>query len=469
MKKIICLLGVVSLFLGGCESYLETDNFNQTDSENALKNVSDIKAARNGVYYMFGSYRFAGNNVIAIGDFASDISVASANSGHYVRINNYKISDTEPELEQVWEYGYKIVSMTTQILNAIDVKLNEGITDAEKNELMLYRAEAYGMRALANFYMVNLFGLPYGSDDTANGGLVLMDKDVIVPGQKVSRSSVEDVYALINADIEKSFTAFGNTSIKENGFYLNIAGLNALKARVALYQGQDQDAVTYAERALIAADVSEDFMMSEEDYMGIWTSLTISDEEIFTIAKTEDDNLSANSLNTLYGSYEGKLTESLFNEFDADDYRIKLINADNFHPKKFDGIESSAATSNIPIFRVSEMKLIIAEAALVTDVEKAKAALFYTASRNSKIVSVDDLPSDESELRAFISKERKREFFQEGQRWYDARRTGELIDVVNGKYSDFDVRSFVFPIPADEINSGFGCEQNQNWFDNLPE
>jgi len=35
--------------------------------------------------------------------------------------------------------------------------------------------------------------------------------------------------------------------------------------------------------------------------------------------------------------------------------------------------------------------------------------------------------------------------------------------------TNYDVAKFVFPIPADEINSGFGCEQNEGWEDALPE
>ncbi len=470
MKKILFLLGVVSLFLYSCDSYLESDNFNQTESENALKSVSDIKAARNGIYYKLGTYRFCGNNVIAIGDFAADMSVADGSSGHYVSINNYTIDDTENEFEQVWEYGYDMVSMSTQILISSEELLAKGsLTDSETNEIMLYRAEAYGLRALAYFHLVNIFGLPYGTDATSTGGLVLMENEVILPGEKVSRSSVSATYSLINSDIDNAMAAFEETTLKTNGFYLNVGGINALKARVSLYEGELTAAIAHAEAALAAKGIGEEFVVTEEAYLGMWSSLTISDEEIFTIAKTEDDNLSANSLNTLYGSYGGKVTESLYNEFTETDYRRKLINSSDLHPKKFDGIESSAATSNIPLFRVSEMKLIIAEASLATNIAKAKEALLFTASRDSEIETVDDLPSTEAELRAMIALERKKELFQEGHRWYDARRTGELISVANGQYVDFDVQKFVFPIPADEINSGFGCEQNEGWYNNLPE
>lgn len=469
MKKyVFYVLSSLLLFVTSCDSYLDTDTYNQIDSGSAFKTADDIKAARNGLYYMLGSYRFCGNYVLAIGDFASDIAVADASSGHFVTINTYAVSDADSEFNLIWEYGYKIVNNSTKILAGINALLNESTTtDDVKSELNLYKAEVYGLRALAYFHLVNVFGLPYGLANNPHGGVVLMDETAIEPEEDVSRSSVAETYAQILSDIDNSVAAFQLTESSLNEFYFNRAAVYALKARVLLYMKNYTDAILAAQESLDLRGVTE---MSEQDYLAMWTSLTASDEDIFTIVKSEDDNLSANSLNTLYGSYGGKVTQSLVADFSDTDYRLKLINTSDFHPKKFDGIESSAATSNIPQFRVSEMKLIIAEASARLELlDDAKAALLFTAQRDSQITTVDDLPSTQDNLLAFIAKERKREFFQEGQRYYDARRTGEKIAVSNDHYTDFDVQNFVYPIPADEINSGYQCEQNENWYDNLPQ
>lgn len=467
-KNILCALGMSLLLLSSCDSYLESETYNSIDSQDAFKTVDDIKAARNGLYRNLGQDEFCGTNILALGDFASDIAVADGSSGHYVSINTYSVGDYDSEFQDTWEYGYIVINTSTQALLAIDNLLTDAsLTDAVKNELNLYKAEIHGLRALAYFHLVNVFGLPYGTDSNPHGGLVLMSDKAILPMENVSRSSVEETYEQILTDISSSLKAYELTSTKTNGFYFNEAAVNALKARVLLFMGNDQLAIDAATQSLTLRGVKE---MNEEGYLGMWKSLTLSDEEIFSIAKSEDDNLSANSLNTLYGSYGGKLTSSLVADFNENDYRLKLINMDDFHPKKFDGIESSASTSNIPQFRVSEMKLIIAEASARLDLlDDAREALLFTAKRNYEIVSVTDLPTTKDALLAFIAKERKREFFQEGHRFYDARRTGELITVSNGKYENFDVQKFVYPIPADEINSGYKCEQNENWFDNLPQ
>ncbi len=193
-------------------------------------------------------------------------------------------------------------------------------------------------------------------------------------------------------------------------------------------------------------------------------------EEIFSIKKSADDNLSANSLNTLYGSYYGSLTGEALKYFGENDLRSNLIGrwyAAN-QPLKYTGIDSDESTSNIRIFRVSEMTLALAEIyARKGDIAKAQDYLFYTAQRDADIASATDLPSTTADLLTFISAERIREFFGEGHRFYDARRMGDIVNA--DSYKNFDIQKFHFPVPADEVNAGKGISQVEGWDDNLPE
>ena len=90
---------------------------------------------------------------------------------------------------------------------------------------------------------------------------------------------------------------------------------------------------------------------------------------------------------------------------------------------------------------------------------------FYTAKRNAALKETD-LPQTKEELIDFIAEERVRELYQEGHRWFDARRNGMILNSSN--YSEFDVAKFVYPIPAAEINAGFCEQQNEGWEDALP-
>ena len=117
----------------------------------------------------------------------------------------------------------------------------------------------------------------------------------------------------------------------------------------------------------------------------------------------------------------------------------------------------------------------MAEADVETgDLSNARNSLLTVAKRNADITSVDDLPATADELKSFIKDERARELFQEGLRLYDLRRWDEAADVfayqapnIAFTYTGYKISNFVFPIPAAEINSGFGVEQN-DWSGTLP-
>jgi hypothetical protein len=118
--------------------------------------------------------------------------------------------------------------------------------------------------------------------------------------------------------------------------------------------------------------------------------------------------------------------------------------------------------------------LIIAECQTqLGNIEAAREALAYTVKRDLAFVDEDGnvdismLPDNKGEMMSFIQDEYVRELYQEGHRWFDARRWG--LKLTCSKFKNFDVSNFVFPIPADEINAGFCSQQNDGWEDALPE
>ncbi len=465
MKRIL-IFSFFIFMLSSCEDFFQTDLSQNISTEEGLKTATDVKNALTGAYYRLGHYGFYGCYTTAIGDFASDNSFANASSGHFVTINQYTFNESSSELLYVWSYGYMVIDATTRVINGAKTLLaSETITDDDALALNMYLGEAYGLRALAAHKLVDLFGLPYqqGGANTQLG-IVIVDEEPIEAFTQVSRGTVVTTYTQILNDIEDAKTYFAEAGDYRDAFYMNPNAVAALESRVRLYTGEYSEAVSAGQLAVGTTNPIAD----SATYVGMWRSNAISAEDIFTIHKTTDDNLSANSLNTLYDTYGAMATGNLISLFGTRDIRKALI--DGTHPKKFDGIPSNSDVSNVPVFRVSEVYLNIAEAyAAQNDVVNSRIALLKVAKRNGNITTVDDLPNTGADLLTFISEERRREFFQEGHRWYDARRKGEIIDVNNGIYQDFNIKNFVYPIPSDEVNSGFGVVQNADWDSNLPD
>lgn len=478
MKKYKYIALGLAMTLGVSSCSLDTEVFDQKDGATAYATLKDIKNTMHGAYYRTGYYYFLGNYAVTLGDMTSGMSAGNASSGHMHNYSTFTFTDTSGELEDMWNYGYKIITSTTMTINNAESMLESGaINAADKEEAYNYIAQCHALKALANYYLVNYYALPYSDANKSKPGIIVIDREIPEIFAEVKRGTIEVTYAQITKDIQAAEDAFAEAgeAAETSAYYMSLMGVKALKARVYMAMGDYTTAEAAAKEAIALkgngnADALDN-VPSNDSYLAMWSDLAVSDEDIFTIKKSTDDNLSANAINTLYGSYKATIQNVSIAKLGKQDIRAKLLrpgDGGGTSMKKFDGIPGAQATSNIPIFRKSEMALIVAECeARNGNLDEAKNYLMFTAKRDKAITSVEDLPATKDELLSFIADERIREFFGEGHRFFDARRMG--LSVSGDQFQNWDIQNFVFPIPSGEINTGTGCEQNENWSDFLPE
>lgn len=486
MKKILNKISIVlSLALAVSSCDFDTELQQNVDTADAFKNVQDVSNGTTGAYQALAYYPFLGNYAIAFGDFAGGLANGSASSGHFYSVSYWSVSDTDEEMEGIWQYGFKVVDAAVRTINGADALLaaNPDMSDDDKATIYYNVSQCYALRALAYFTMTQYFCYPY-SKGADQKGLPIVKDQPVEAFQNATRASLGDTYSFMLDDIKKALEyneEAGSPSLQY--FFLNKAAIYALKARVCLYMGNYADAEAAAKKAIELKGKGNatytDLTPNNETYLTMWASLNPSDEDIFTLSKTTDDNLSANALNTLWGSYYGKVStygQSFFSDTDVRAQLIGVVDSNSPASMKWQGIESSQATSNIPIFRKSEMALIIAECeARNGNIAEAQKYVGYTAKRDSQYAAEDGscdlskLPTDKDALLEFIWKENTREFLGEGHFYSEARRLDKTVTVMAGTCTTFRPANFVFPIPAAEINAGFMKDQNTGWEDGLPE
>lgn len=468
MKKIKLSILIMALgfTISSCDDFLTYEPSSSVNDATAFKTAKDVENALNGVYYSLGRYQFFGRNVIALGDIAADNCYMVGTSGHFDQIYKYTISTDSPDLLDIWDGGYKTIDRSARLIKEAKKMLELDLSGGDEAIIKSVIAQAYGVKALSHFALVNIFGLPYSDANASTPGIVVVGDEPIVAFQEVSRGTVADAYSQILSDISSARNYISEVSTDK--FIMNEAALDALEARVKLYM-KDWNGAKSAANSAISKSGGE-IVADAADYYNMWTSVNATPEDIFTIAKLANDNLSANSLNTLYGSYDGKATSGLVSLFDEDDMRLSLFDGEGetIRALKYMGLPSSAATSNIPVFRLPEMYLIIAEAKAQLGEEDAVDYVWEIAKRNPNLEK-SAIPTDKLGLLEFISVERRRELFQEGHRWYDLRRTGENLTRVGGNFdiNNWDASKFVYPIPSQEVNAS-GLSQNDGWNNNLP-
>lgn len=486
MKKILNKISIVlSLALAVSSCDFDTELQQNVDTADAFNKVQDVTNGTTGAYQALAYYPFLGNYAIAFGDFAGGLANGSASSGHFYSVSYWSVSNTDEEMEGIWQYGFKVVDAAVRTINGADAILaaNPDMSDDDKATIYYNMSQCYALRALAYFTMTQYFCYPY-SKGADQKGLPIVKDQPVEAFQNATRASLGDTYSFMLDDIKKALEyneEAGSHSLQY--FFLNKAAIYALKARVCLYMGNYADAEAAAKKAIELKGKGNatytDLTPNNETYLTMWASLNPSDEDIFTLSKTTDDNLSANALNTLWGSYNGKVStygQSFFSDTDVRAQLIGVVDSNSPASMKWQGIESSQATSNIPIFRKSEMALIIAECeARNGNIAEAQKYVGYTAKRDSQYAAEDGscdlskLPTDKDALLEFIWKENTREFLGEGHFYSEARRLDKTVTVMAGTCTTFRPANFVFPIPAAEINAGFMKDQNTGWEDGLPE
>lgn len=462
---------LLSIFIASltvsCDDFLSFSPSDQILTGDAFQSPADIETGLYGLYNRFGFWPFMGRNVVALGDLAADNAWMTGSSGHFDNIYKYTVNTDTPDLLDIWGGGYLVANGAAQIIQAAPAVLEAYSDAANVEKVNNGLAQAYALKAMSHFYLVNIFGLPYNQANASSSGVIIIKDEPIIAFEEVERGTVGDTYKQILDDITKAKSLISKGQF--NAFTINEASIYAFEARVKLYMQDWGAAKTSAQKAI---DLSEGEIVADSaKYNDMWGSISATSEDIFTIAKLSNDNLSANALNTLYGSYNGKILPGLYDLFGEKDMRQGLFNiaeSGQIRGLKFKGLSESAATSNIPILRIPEMHLIIAEAKAQLEEADAVDYVFNVAMRNPDL-NKSDIPTTKADLLNFISVERRRELFQEGHRWFDARRTGELMSRDGGItiFKNWDASKFVYPIPSQEVNAS-GIAQNDNWNKALP-
>ncbi|MGZ3915744.1 MAG: RagB/SusD family nutrient uptake outer membrane protein, partial [Flavisolibacter sp.] len=232
MKKVnnryyIVLLGISLLMVSCKKSFLEQLPKDSLTPAQALKDESSLVSAVNGAYAQLRAVALFGRDFPVLGDLMADNTyVEKKNSGRYLIQYNYTMSSNDGIALEMWSNAYTGIMRTNRI---IDATVTGGNVAAIK-------AEAYAIRALLYFKLVNIFAKPFTDDPNALGVPLVLHYD---PYNLPGRSKVSEVYQQIVSDLKTAFQA-GPAFV--NSSRLSKYSIEALLAKVYLYMGDNTNA-----------------------------------------------------------------------------------------------------------------------------------------------------------------------------------------------------------------------------------
>jgi hypothetical protein len=469
VKKIIEKYSIIilaaAIALSSCsKNYLNKNPNASVSSGEALNSLSALQNALNGTYAQLRSVSLFGRDMPVTGDLMADNTyVEVKNANYYVFQYTYSIIATDPVANDIWTAAYAGILDANNIIDA-----NVAGADAIK-------AQAYAIRALLYFKLVNVFAKPYTDDSTALGVPIVLHYN---PYDLPSRNPVKDVYAQIVSDLQ---IAYKSAPAYSSSIFISKYAVEGLLARAYLYMGDNTD----AKSAAVDVIQNSGFTLVEPaNFNSFWANPAAHTDQVevmFEVDCDANNNNGSNDLGAMYinGAYDEIYASSqLYNLYTPTDVRGSLIIPGVTHSgtpafliNKFPNT-ANADKDNLKVIRLAEVYLIAAEASVSSNQSDALKYVDTVAEKRDPAFTGYTDTGDA--LLNDIIQERRKELAFEGDRFYDLNRlklpvnraaNAGAISAGPGNINLIipypDTRR-VFPIPQAEILANPNIANQQN-------
>ena len=487
MKNILNILTIFALafLLFSCEKFLDLKPLSEgvavtnTSADSALyADASEVEAALGGVYDDFRNEYYELDYYVN-GDAQSDDAYAGADNPANFQIDDYAIDATNLNVSRDWAYLYSMIGKANTVINNMEGV--PGLTVERMNEI---KGEACFIRAFNYFQLVQLWGdVPLQLTEIKTISAELLPELYLI--MFPPRTSRQKVYEQIIKDLEVA-VQYAPATAPHKG-YATKGAANALLAKVYVTSEEYRDwnkVLTYCD-----AVINGGYTLLE-NYDQLWDgSVENSSESIFEINYEGTPSSGNWGVNMFRGMDWKKFnipSNDLVAAFDAEGDVIRknasIIwldvsgkwNDPNWPQINYPFLNkwrnlSQPSPQNYIFIRLADIILLKAEALNETgDVAGAKILVDQIRSR----VNLPGTPAgNQADMRLAIEKERRLELAFEGCRWYDLKRTGRAIEVINkvptldgnGYRYNLNPNRLLWPIPQAELDKNVNLVQNPGY------
>ena len=414
--------------------------------------------------------------------------------------------------DNFWERRYGNILACNLVIDALP---EMEYVEADSGLYNFLAANAYAMRAYHYWCLVNSYALPWSEENLDKPGVIIRTEPQIDTRAR-SRSSIRDVYELINGDIEKAEKYINVATFDGNIHRLSEPAVLLLASRIALFQENWDEVIRVGKLFLAQNSIVLDLNAQDTTSFGKETGLSgtpftmmngsINKEVVFTFGTASYSPYQYLSTSGVYyglGFRPSYSTEgSLIQSYEEGDLRktayfLKDIPAKKatsmweedkpyeykyYYPVKYRQISNSGTgkpseTLLHENWRSVEVMLNLAEAyTRKNNAVTSDAIDLLNNLRRCRLASdvfvektTADLPNGAALLK-FIWEERRRELcFEEAMRFWDLRRQG-MPELKHRWYSSWETyetytlsqnsKNYVLAIPRSELDYNSACYDN---------
>lgn len=472
MKKIFSYITLLGLFfsLEACrESYLETTPTSDISAESITKTADNMMLSINGMHRSMyvrqnSDQGHTGQSgvMIMMDALGEDLVFTTTGNNWYVSTVRWldQQNENSGNLLYPWRFYYKLIRNANVLIK--DGANASGDETVKKNAL----GQAYAFRAFAHLQLIQLYAKRYDGTPNPNGIPLRLEPN----DDPLARSSVEDVYKQINADLDQAITLLtGVKRIHKSHFDTQV--VRGLKARVALLLGNYDEAATQAKLARKGYQ-----LMDNATYRSGFNDLN-NNEWMWGSQIKEDQTayygnfgayMSRNFSSTNIRQNPKAINTLLYNKFPAEDVRTQVVDPKGEHaslslPKnfrkypytsqKFLSVATGDSRMDVPYMRAAEMYLIEAEALARAGKEAESKVVFGELSLNRNPQYTPTTATGTAYLNEILDS-RRLELWGEGFRFLDLKRLNQPLDR-KGSNQDPIVVSDALYVPAGDAKWTF--------------
>lgn len=481
IKKIPVLVLLILVYFSCTDDFVDRNPVYSIDSENYFNSEDDFNNGLIAAYDLLQSTYI--NNIM--GEIVSDNTLCGGESATdvigYQQIDDMIHTPVNDQVQNLWNWMFAGVNRANYLLEF------QNNVDFEGKDIII--AEARFLRAYYYFELVKWFG-PVPLKETR----FQLGDETTIP-----RSPVEDVYALIEADLIYASNTLSYTAPQVGRATKGSA--QALLGKAYVYQEK------FSQAAIVLDDLIQD---GPYDLITDYDTIFENEQEngvesVFEVQYTDAEGAGFGCLQCSEGNiavgfngirnYNGPLfdsgfsfnipTEEAYLAYEEDDLRrdVAILNIETwatqtgatygtgyehtgYYNRKYiarqgdlnTGDQNLTNPNNYRAIRFADVLLLAAEAYNRGGLSDVTAQQYLNRVRNRAFGDTDhEISATGATLTTAILNERRLELMGEGHRFFDLVRTGNgsvIPGFVDGKHE-------VFPIPLEEIQFS-----NGNWQQN---
>ena len=482
-KTIFFLIALLMITLSSCNDYFDKTGDEQhiTDKKFFGDEAAFASALTDCYTLMRSRNLYGGMLTLEMMEFANqNMAPHDAFSSAAAQLN-FADAALAARVDSMTHAAYRVVAACNKLIDEAE-RTKVVFTSAGKKKIIT--AEAYALRAAVQFDLLRLFhpapatdagfrGLPYVTHTSANVPEALTTTQIL---QAVNTDLAHAAQLLKTVDPilkeRNSIVGVGEFDRRLRTFQMNYYAVKAVQARVALWQGNYEQAVAQADSVLAhlqntvaryrlfywvtPGHYGSDFSFSREYVFGIASTPT-------GFARLSDDMFKTKGIQTttsLRDIYADNADIRYRAWFRQQGSGYAMSNKFGSATLLTDYVYSTSATATslpaaIPYIKLGEVMLIKAEALNEMGQTSVARSLLEEMQGYKDISYASRATSVTKEsLRELIYAEARRDLFGEGQLFYLNKRLGlTSVKAADGTMRTVTLSQYTLPLPADLFNA----------------